>query len=569
MTARPLVRIGQNLLMSVAPAALLLGALEGVCRVMESRHPPRKVAEYLWNWEERWDGDFYTVGSDAVGWPPWQEFNADGLRDRARPIEKLAGTRRVIALGDSVTMGAGIEASEAWPQVLEERYEKEGRPVDVMNVALWGWSTRQERIAYGRLGRQHHPDQVLLAVCLNDIPELQNNLSRPPPWLGALFARSALVRRLVNAEGREIHDVEQLFREADSPTVREAFGRFFEEVRALRRDVEADGATLAVVVFPFRFQVAAGAPLPTPQQAIAAFCKTEGIPCLDLLPKLRTAGESAFVDYDHPSPLGARLSADAVAESGVVSPTEPWPAPPAGNALAGLRDEEPRHRVVAARTLAARGKGAASAVPALFEALGDPSENVRWAAAQALWKIEPPADVALAPLVAALPNPDPYVRGFAAWTLGNFGEAAKDAVPALIETVRAEEKEGRGAAILALARIGPSARAAAPALIEALRSPRGPRRADAARALGRIGAPEAVPALMAALKDDSDHVRVRAARALGKLGPAAAPAVDALAVATKDESNRVRHQAAVALKRIRGLEVPPDAAHTDAEAERE
>ena len=64
-----------------------------------------------------------------------------------------------------------------------------------MNVALMGWSTRQERIAWQRIARHYRPDQVVLAVCLNDIPELFNNLSRPPRWLARLHEPSALVRR--------------------------------------------------------------------------------------------------------------------------------------------------------------------------------------------------------------------------------------------------------------------------------------------------------------------------------------------------------------------------------------
>ena len=64
-----------------------------------------------------------------------------------------------------------------------------------MNVGLWGWSTRQERLAYERIARRYRPDQVLLGVCLNDIPELQNNLARPPALAGralrAIGARAA------------------------------------------------------------------------------------------------------------------------------------------------------------------------------------------------------------------------------------------------------------------------------------------------------------------------------------------------------------------------------------------
>ena len=111
-----------------------------------------------------------------------------------------------------------------------------------MNVGLMGWSTRQQRIAWQRIARAYRPDQAILAVCLNDIPELFDNLSRPPRWLVRLHERSALARLVVNAEGREIDNVERLFAEPDAPRVREAMDRFFQEVRALRREVEADGA---------------------------------------------------------------------------------------------------------------------------------------------------------------------------------------------------------------------------------------------------------------------------------------------------------------------------------------
>ena len=42
------------------------------------------------------DGDFYTMRSDANGWPPWVEFDADGMRDRTQALEKPAGTRPAV-----------------------------------------------------------------------------------------------------------------------------------------------------------------------------------------------------------------------------------------------------------------------------------------------------------------------------------------------------------------------------------------------------------------------------------------------------------------------------------------
>jgi HEAT repeat protein/lysophospholipase L1-like esterase len=602
-----------NLALSLTVSVVLLALLEGGARLVGRREPPKpRVADYIWDWDELMPGGFYVMKSDATGWPPWEEFNGDGLRDRTRPHEKPADLQRVAVLGDSVTAGQDIRPEEAYPQLLERRYAAEGRRVEVMNVALWGWSTRQERIGWRRIARTYHPDRAIVAVCLNDIPELFNNLSRPPRWLTWLHERSALVRLVVNAQGREIDNVERLFREPDSRRVRDAMQGFFDEVRALRREVEADRASLAVVVFPFRFQVEKNAPPPVVQERIAAFCREEGLSCLDLLPTLSRRGVSAFLDYDHLSPAGSQLVADTLRASGLLPEGESEPAlldqatlgqasegaravrawlpnrtaplPRAGVALlrrtlAGpdpalrraaawalqeigpaaapardalvrsLDDPSPSERAAAALALGALGKTGRPAVPALFVSLADPSEWVRHAAAQALSRIGSEAED-VPRLVASLPSPDPYVSSFCAWTLGNLGPAARDAVPAL---ARALEREGTDAVVSgALARIGPAAKAAVPVLIEALSSPNADRRWRAARTLGRIGpaAAAAVPRLEQALRDPHNAVRLHSARALGRVGPAARSAAAALQLATGDSDAAVRREARQALDRL-------------------
>jgi HEAT repeat protein/lysophospholipase L1-like esterase len=599
MTGPARQKLIPNLVLSVGVTALLLGGLEGTCRLLERLRPAPPKAPYLWDWEERWEDEFYTVGPAGTGWPPWEEFNADGVRDRAHPVEKLEGAWRVVFLGDSVTMGAGIEPKDAYPQQLESRLKSQGSGIEVFNVALWGWSTRQQRIAYQRLARKYRPDQVVVGICLNDIAELQNNLARPPHWISTLHEKSALVRRLVNAPGREIRSVEQLFEQADSETVREGWRRFFEEVRALKADVVGDGATLAMLVFPFRFQIQDGAPPPRAQQEIERFCRAEGLRCLDLLPAIRVAGEQAFIDYDHLSPDGGRVVAEAIDAMGLL-PARPSYAetlaaqgleasaataprlvealrtddarvrtaaawglarigPAAKEALGELtralrEDPSPSVRAEAARALGALGEAAnQTAVAPLFEALGDLSETVRWRAAQALSKTTLRAPEHVPVLSARLASPDPYVRGFAAWTLGSMGDAARDAIPALIAALEQDDSFARSGPALALAKMGAVAKEAVPALLEGLKSPDHHRRRNAAKALGKIGpeAIDAVPYLVTALKDDDQRVRSQVARALGRIGPAARDALPALEAAAKDPDESVRREAEDALRRVR------------------
>ena len=552
LAPRRLPSLAQNLLLSGATLIVVGGAAEGLCRLFERERPaPPPVAEYITDWGGT---EFVTLKSAATGWPPWEDYNSDGLRDREHAVEKPPGARRIACLGDSVTLGYGIRPQEAWPQVLEDLLDARGQRAEVFNVAFGGWSTRQELIAYRRLARKYRPDQVLLGICLNDIPEMQNNLTRPPRLVRALYRSSALVRAVVGARRREIGSVEELFRDPASPKVRDAFRLLFDDIRALKADVRADGGRLAVVVFPFRFQVLPRAPAPSAQRSIGEFCASEGLPYLDLLPALRDLGEAAFIDYDHFSPAGARRVAEAVADAGLFDLDEGAAAeraaasPEAVATSAGkpvpalftsLRAADPHERASAARALGNRAAAPASAIPALAAALEDAAPEVRASAAWGLGGFGAAAAPAVPALAARLADDGAAVRTGAAWALGQIGPAARSAAPALVSLLEDGDENVRWRAGEALASVGPDPAACLEPLRRIAADPGRRGRAEAAAALGQLGpaAAPAVPALVSALGDARADVRARAAWALGRIGPAAAPAVPVLVGMIGDPDN--------------------------------
>jgi HEAT repeat protein/lysophospholipase L1-like esterase len=571
--------LGANLALATTTVVVLLGGAELVARLTE---PPAvaATADYITDWQA-WDGDFYTVKSTAVGWPPWEDYNTEGLRDREHALEKRPGSWRVVCLGDSVTLGWGIRPQQAWPQVLEELAAASGRDLEVMNVALGGWSTRQELIAYRRIARRYRPDQVLLGICLNDVPEMQNNLSRPPKLVAELHRRSALVRRLVGARRREIGAVEELFTAPDASKVRGAYELMFADLCKLRDEVRADGSSFAILVFPFRLQVAPGAPPPTAQDTIAVFCQREEIPLLDLLPAIAVLGPSAFHDYDHFGPEGARLVAAQVLESGllsgdagsqagagsaaVLSPDAAVrSAPPLRSGdwktlAAALQDPLESRRAAAARGLATLGEAATPAVPALVAALGDPSRVVRAAAAWALGDVGPAAAPAVPALRRLLQDEDPFMRAGAVFGLGAIGAGARAAAPAIVAKLDDPDERVRWRAADALAKIGLGADSV-DALVRLVCEVRSPGRGMAAEALGRLGpeAASAVPELIAATSDRRPEVRWRAVWALGRIGPAAKPAVLALRIALADPDVRWRSAEALGGIGPSAVEAVPD-----------
>jgi HEAT repeat protein len=599
-----------NLSLAFGVSAGLLVIGEGAARLIERPEGrPRTADEWA---PGAADDHFYTLKRRPLGWPAG-EVNAEGLRDRAHSEARPQDVWRVAVLGDSVTEGFGLDAAQALPRELERQLEADGERVEVLSVAVRGWSTRQQRIAYHRIARRYRPDQVLVATCLNDITELALQLRPPPRLLRVLHRRSAIVRRVVDAGHREQAQVEELFGGRPDLTA------YFAEIERLRREVEEDGAELTVAVLPYRFQLAPGAPPASVQSEITAWCAAESLRCLDLRPALGPLGPAAFVDENHLSREGSAAVAsalrallprrsmaealgDALAEALVPASEEArrWLAasrpaldpaesrivrqalvaaldarspraragaawalgglPPEAGAeaalCAALADRSEAVAATAARALRARGHSSATTA-ALLRALSHRAPAVRWAAADALATREVRPDWVPA-LREALAAPDGYVRNFAAFAVGRLGAPDEATAGELVRLVAETSDDDAPGFAEALARQGPARDAALPGLVRALGGGQAAERASAARTLGWLQAREAVPALAEALLDDEPAVRAHAALALARVGEAG-DAPPALHAALRDANPWVREEAARAL----GLLATPDPALTD------
>lgn len=566
MTSTPF----HNLALAAASTLVFGGLIEGAARWLEP--PPVQKEEYLWDWSERFkEGDFYTL-EKGEGYPPSEETNVDGLRDATRPVETREGLTRIVILGDSVTYGHGVEASQAFPQVLERKLRGEGRDVEVFNMGLPGWSTRQERIAYERIARKYRPDVVVLAVCLNDLAELQINLTKPPGLLLALFRRSAAVRLAMGASRREIGAVEELFTAPDSPRVENAFRLFFDEVRALRREVQKDGARFRLVLAPFRFQLEANAPAPAVQRRIGDFARAESLPITDLLNPMvgSPSPASLFLDYDHFSVLGHEqvagwLVAEGIDQGNTIEDPPPLPRARSTAALldslttpaeAAHRERELwRIRDQASSLASDRSTGDAIGSAVLALAVDDPSPRVRFEAARALYDLGIPGEASLPVLIRGLKHEDPRVRAFATWTLGEMRDVAQPALPALVALAREDGGAGRTGALTAIGKIGGNSPETIPLLLQELKHPKEARRYRAARTLGRMGeaAGLAVPGLVEALGDPSALVRLHVVRAFGNIGEASKSALPALIeVLNHDPDPEVRKEVSLTLSKLPG-----------------
>ena len=99
------------------------------------------------------------------------------------PATIADNTPVIVVLGDSLSAAYGMEISQSWPSLLQERLNEHGYAHRVFNSSITGDTTQGGLARLPRLLDKHQPDVVLLELGGNDglrgvpIGTTENNLS--------------------------------------------------------------------------------------------------------------------------------------------------------------------------------------------------------------------------------------------------------------------------------------------------------------------------------------------------------------------------------------------------------
>lgn len=99
-------------------------------------------------------------------------INSQGFRDYERPLQKSAGTLRILCLGDSFTLGAEEALEQTYPKTLEQVLRNQmadSLAYEVVNGGVGGYGTYQELLFLQRVGLSVQPDLVLVQFFSNDV----------------------------------------------------------------------------------------------------------------------------------------------------------------------------------------------------------------------------------------------------------------------------------------------------------------------------------------------------------------------------------------------------------------
>lgn len=100
----------------------------------------------------------------------WSHRTPRADADAGRRAAADPGALRILALGDSITYGVGLAASDTYPERLRAALTaRTGRRVEVLNLAVPGYNTAQQNAAYAEVASTLRPDVVLLQYWQDDV----------------------------------------------------------------------------------------------------------------------------------------------------------------------------------------------------------------------------------------------------------------------------------------------------------------------------------------------------------------------------------------------------------------
>jgi lysophospholipase L1-like esterase len=94
-------------------------------------------------------------------------INSNGWRDRE--YQTNTEDYRIMVLGDSITLGWGVESDKTFPKVLEKLInENKNATVEVINAGVGNYNTEMEVYSFLKKGGQYNPDTIIMAYYTND-----------------------------------------------------------------------------------------------------------------------------------------------------------------------------------------------------------------------------------------------------------------------------------------------------------------------------------------------------------------------------------------------------------------
>jgi hypothetical protein len=243
--------------------------------------------------------------------------NSLGMHSPEITVEKPAGVRRIVVLGDSVSFGWGVEQDQAYQRVLSQLLNAEGGHFQIINMAVSGYNSRDETALFLARGAPLGPDLIVIGYVLNDpdiypTQPLRLFYLRPAWWQHVNLLR--LARKLIwEYDIRKYGDGDYISCLHHDP---KCWGSVLDSFQKLSLWARPAGVPVVVAIFPDLSREEWPAyPYGAIHKQVADAAEADGFAVLDLYPVFAAHPRVALTvseEDPHPSALAHDLAARAL-----------------------------------------------------------------------------------------------------------------------------------------------------------------------------------------------------------------------------------------------------------------
>ena len=246
--------------------------------------------------------------------------NSLGFRDYEYSITKPSGVKRILVLGDSVTLGWGVNLTDTYPKVLERMLNNKSKiKYEVINTAVGNYNSEME---VNMLEQQFYlnPDAVVVGFFPNDaentliikndlIYKLKKSFYIYPFFWDKYIKLSYL---FASRNGNYTSMVHLYY--SDEYGGKENLNRAFSKLSKLSKDKKFK---VYVVIIPQFYNEFKDYDLNEAHSYIIELCKKERFICVDALKSFKPYKlKDIVISYEdaHPNPIGHKIIAENIFE---------------------------------------------------------------------------------------------------------------------------------------------------------------------------------------------------------------------------------------------------------------
>jgi lysophospholipase L1-like esterase len=251
------------------------------------------------------------------------ETNRDGFRGPPVPVQKTAGTFRILGLGDSFTFGTGVRNEDTFLSGLQEKLNESvsGTDIEVLNLGAPAYNTVDEVNLLKYKGLKYQPDLVVICFFLNDTGGAGSarEFNRSAPVDEQPYWRQA--SRFLDYVAFSIE------RQQAAITLEESYRKSVEDsapgwiatqgaIKKANRLSKEHNFDLVLMIFPVLWSLSDNYPFQDVHETVASFARQQSIPVLDLLPDFAGFdGPELWVhpNNQHPNEVAHEIAADSLA----------------------------------------------------------------------------------------------------------------------------------------------------------------------------------------------------------------------------------------------------------------